>query len=150
MHRLLPRSVLLAAGAALSLAAFALGPGGTRAAAPAVVQQASPSAEVNAIKGDLDTVLAQGYEPFQVQVNVGTGGAPLIAISGTAIQSADGYNQWVFFFLGDTYLGTDTATPSFGLQIVGNAGPGAINVQYTAYGPNDPLCCPSLPPVVIT
>ena len=141
-------TALLLSGAVNTRAASAPRlPGGTPAAAP---QQTGARGTVAAIKADLDAVLAQGYEPFQVQVNVGARGGDLIAIAGTFIQSADGYNQWVFFFLDGTYLGTDTAVPSPGLQITGNAGPGAISVQYVAYGPNDPLCCPTLPPAVIT
>jgi hypothetical protein len=153
-----PATLLATAGLAMLLATFAGGWGGIDAASaphapgsqPATLQQSGPRRTVDAIKADLDTVLAQGYDPFQVQVNQGAPGGTLIAISGTLSQSADGYNQWVFFFLGAEYLGTDTASPSFGLQITGNAGPGAISVQYVAYGPNDPLCCPTLPPVVIT
>jgi hypothetical protein len=159
MHRRAGRLIFAAAGAALALILFAAGAGGIRAAsaprmpgsAPfALPAQTGAAGTVAAIKADLDSVLAQGYEPFQVQVNVGARGGPLIAIAGTLIGTADGYNQWVFFFLGGTYLGTDTAVPSPQLQLAGNAGPGAIAVQYIAYGPNDPLCCPTLPPVTIT
>lgn len=112
--------------------------------------QAQSDPLVRAISSDLSQVVGQGYEPFQVDVNAGAPGGSLIAIAGTLIGSADGYNQWVFFFLGSTYLGTDTSQPSPQLQLSGNVGPGAIAVQYVAYGPNDPLCCPTLPPVMIT
>jgi hypothetical protein len=56
----------------------------------------------------------------------------LIAISGTQNES-DGMNrEWVFFFLDDDYLGTDTANPSLApLQLVGSPGPGEIDVSYS-------------------
>lgn len=154
-----PRRILtFCALLAMTLALACLGSAGhARATAPpsqgfvpAGLMQQSPGRVVAAMENDLETVLAKGYEPFQVQANYGARGGVLIAISGVAIGSADGYNQWVFFFLNDTYLGTDTLYPSPQLAIVGNAGPGAIRVRYTNYAPDDPLCCPSLGSVVVT
>ena len=129
--------------------AQATAPPGEGLIPPELLQQ-SPRRVVLAMESDLETVLAKGYEPFQVQANYGARGGVLIAISGVAVDSADGYNQWVFFFLNDTYLGTDTLYPSPQLAIVGNNGPGAISVRYANYAPGDPLCCPSLRSVVIT
>jgi hypothetical protein len=65
-------------------------------------------------------------------------GQPLIAISGTQT-TADANRQLVFFFLGSSYLGTDTENPSLApLQLVGSPGPDQIDVSYTdpAGGPN--------------
>lgn len=99
-----------------------------------------------------DAALVQGmsYEVTGVVSTVATDGNTLIAISGVKAPTADGYTQWVFFFLGTTYLGTDTAVPSPQLQLTGSPGPGQVDVRYTAYAPSDPLCCPTLPPVTIT
>src|SRR5262249_18594794 len=93
----------------------------------------------------------KGYDPFGLVLTYGPDGStPLIAIAGTKIGSADGYNQWVFFFTGTTFIGTDTFDPSPGLQLVGSPGSGPVNVQYVAYAPSDPPWCPTLPPVTIT
>ena len=56
---------------------------------------------------------------------------PLIAVSG--IQTTpDGINrQFVFFFLGSDFLGTDTSIPSLApLQLVGSPGPDQLDVTY--------------------
>ena len=55
----------------------------------------------------------------------------LIAISGTQTTS-DGVNhQMVFFFVGDTFLGTDTALPSLApLQLMGSPGADQLDVMY--------------------
>lgn len=70
--------------------------------------------------------------------------------SATCANSGDGYCQRVFFFLGNTLLGTDTKTAS--RQIIGVApgGSGTIWVRYANYRASDPLCCPSLKPVRIS
>jgi hypothetical protein len=101
------------------------------------------------IIADLQDVQMRGYDAFGVVATYSQDGRDFIGIAATAIASADGYNNWVFFYDGTTYLGTDTAMPSPGLQLVGSGGSGSINVQYVNYGPNDPLCCPSGRPVVI-
>jgi LppP/LprE lipoprotein len=103
------------------------------------------------VTADADYVVSQSYDPFQTLITPTTPGSPpLVAIAATQVPSADGYTQWVFFFLGSTFLGTDTADPSPQLELAGSPGPSQVNVQYTNYAPGDPLCCPSLPPVTIT
>jgi hypothetical protein len=56
---------------------------------------------------------------------------PLIAVSGSQT-APDGTNQqWVFVFLGDVYLGTDTLVPSMApLQLVGSPGANQLDVAY--------------------
>jgi hypothetical protein len=102
------------------------------------------------IAADSRQVVAMGYDLIGVVTTAGPDGGTFVGIAGTKIGTADGYTQWVFFFNGTTYLGTDTAVPSPQLQLVGSPGAGQIAVQYTNYAPDDPLCCPSLPPVTIT
>jgi hypothetical protein len=75
-------------------------------------------------------VVAFGYQPFGVVTTSTPGGDTLIAVAGTRLRSADGSPQWVFFFLGTTYLGTDTAVPSPQLRLAGTPGPGQVDVQY--------------------
>jgi hypothetical protein len=56
----------------------------------------------------------------------------LIAISGSQTTPAGTNRQWVFFFLGDQYLGTDTSLPSLAsLQLVGSPGPRQFDVNYS-------------------
>jgi hypothetical protein len=93
---------------------------------------------------------SMSFQIFDVVSTTGPDGSIFIGMAGFRSPSADGAPMWVFFFNGDTYLGTDTLMPSLGLSLVGSPAPGQINVSYTNYAPNDPLCCPSLPPVTIT
>lgn len=95
-------------------------------------------------------VVSMGYDVTGSLSTPGPDGTTFIAISGVKVPTADGYTQWVFFFSGTTYLGTDTAVPSPQLSLAGSPGPGQIDVKYTNYAANDPLCCPTLPPVTIT
>jgi hypothetical protein len=137
------RLLTLLASGALALV-MALGVGAQR--------PRTADAQVSSLIADLNYVVnTKGYDPFGLVLTYGPDGStPLIAIAGTKIGSADGYNQWVFFFTGTTFIGTDTFDPSPGLQLVGSPGSGQVNVQYVAYAPSDPLCCPTLPPVTIT
>ena len=102
------------------------------------------------IAADSQQVVGMGYDVFGVVTTSGPDGSTLVALAATKIGTADGYTQWVFFFNGTTYLGTDTAVPSPQLSLAGSPAPGQVEVKYVAYGPDDPLCCPTLPPVTIT
>ena len=56
---------------------------------------------------------------------------PLIAVSGTQTTSDGTNRQWVFFFIGGVFLGTDTLSPSLApLQLVGSPGPSQLDVSY--------------------
>lgn len=90
------------------------------------------------------------FQIFTVVSTVGPDGSIFIGLAGFRSPSADGAPMWVFFFNGTTYLGTDTLLPSPGLTLAGSPAPGQINVRYENYAANDPLCCPTLPPVTIT
>jgi len=102
------------------------------------------------VLADVQTVLGMGYDASGVVTTASPVGSSFIGISGVNVASADGASQWVFFFSGTTYLGTDTADTSPSLSLAGSPGSGQIDVKYSAYAPSDPLCCPSLPPVTIT
>ena len=69
---------------------------------------------------DLSDVQQRGFDAFDVVATYSRDGHDFIGIAGTAIGSADGYNNWVFFYDGTTYLGTDTAQSSPGLQLLGS------------------------------
>ena len=117
-------------------------------ALPAVAQ--APPTTGSLIISDVEQVLKKGFDPFGVVTTYSLDGSSFIAVAGTAIGSADGYSQWVFFFSGSTYLGTDTSQPSPQLSLAGSAGGGQIGVTYVNYAASDPLCCPSLAPITIT
>jgi hypothetical protein len=93
---------------------------------------------------------SMSFQIFNVVSTVGPDGSIFIGLAGFRSPSADGAPMWVFFFNGETYLGTDTLMPSLGLNLAGSPAPGQINVTYSNFAANDPLCCPSLPPVTIT
>jgi hypothetical protein len=58
-------------------------------------------------------------------------GQPLIAISGSQTTFVGTNRQFVFFFVGSTYVGTDTSIPSLApLQLIGSPGENAIGVSY--------------------
>jgi hypothetical protein len=148
-RRLLTRAMPAALIVALACAGAFGAAGGQRPAAGATAAQPGPVFS-DAIIADIQQVVEKGYDAFDVVATFAPDGSIFIGIAGTLIGSADGYTNWVFFFAGTTYLGTDTLKPSPGLQLVGSPGAGKINVQYTNYAPDDPLCCPSLEPVTIT
>ena len=113
---------------------------------------AGPAVSLAQIAANGQQVVARGYDASSVVTTLAPDGQTLIAIAGSRLGSGSGNGspQWAFFFLGTTYLGTDTAVPSTQLQLAGSPATGQIDVRYGNYAPDDPLCCPSLPPVTIT
>ena len=141
---------LIAAAAALCALLGSAGLNTARADGTGMgLAQAAPTTG-SLIISDVQQVLNKGYDPFGVVTTYGPDGSSFIAIAGTLIGSADGYNQWVFFFSGASYIGTDTGQPSPQLSLTGSPAGGAVSVSYVNYGPNDPLCCPSRAPITIT
>jgi hypothetical protein len=110
----------------------------------------TPPTLADQLAPDLVKVVSLGFDTSGVVTTPGPNGTTFIGISGSPIGSADGAGKFVFFFSGSTYLGTDTLEPSRYVKLAGSPGPGQINVTYDNYAPNDPVCCPSLPPVTIT
>ncbi len=110
----------------------------------------SSSTLTGQVLSDMQKVLSLGYDVTGVVTTYGPDGSSFIGISGAKLNNADGGPQWVFFFTGASYLGTDTAVPSSFLALAGTPAAGQISVSYQNYAPGDPLCCPTLPPVTIT
>lgn len=107
--------------------------------------QSSDASEIVLIK-------KKGYSPIRKTPNAITqtrSGDTLAAWITIAIQSQDGYNQLVFFFLNGKYLGTDTTKPSAEITSVKAAGNG-IAVTYPVYEKNDSFSNPTGEPVTIT
>jgi LppP/LprE lipoprotein len=55
----------------------------------------------------------------------------------------------VFFWDNDRFLGWDSAYESIEIQSLYSPAEGTIAVEHTHYASTDPMCCPSLPPVVV-
>jgi hypothetical protein len=87
-------------------------------------------------------VQADGYTPFSDAAATWDPTAPINVILGTLTGSADGYNQWAFFFVGNRYIGHDTKDPSITISVASRT-PSVITLTYTIYRPSDPLCCPT-------
>jgi serine/threonine-protein kinase len=98
------------------------------------------------------TMASRGYEPDGpvVSLRATPGGGTLSVQRALCSGSADGHCQIAFILLDDRFLGTDTADPSLGISDIQAAGPGRFIITYVNYAQNDPLCCPSLPPVAVT
>jgi serine/threonine protein kinase len=88
------------------------------------------------------TVMADDYTPYENSAEFWDPTAPINVILGTLTNSADGYNNWAFFFAGNRYIGHDTTDPSLALAIDSRT-PTVITLNYTLYGPSDPNCCPT-------
>ncbi len=57
-------------------------------------------------------VMAVGYTPNQNAAEFWDPQSPINVVLGTLTGSADGYNNWAFFFAGNVYIGHDAASPS--------------------------------------
>jgi LppP/LprE lipoprotein len=87
-------------------------------------------------------VRSKGYTPYPNTASHWAGPATLNVILGTATGSADGYNNWAFFFVNGRYIGTDTKSPSAGIRVAWTSAT-TIALTYPLYQPSDPLCCAS-------
>ncbi len=88
------------------------------------------------------TVVADGYTPYDNTAATWDPTAPINVVLGTLTNSADGFNNWAFFFAGNRYIGHDTSDPSLALE-VGDRSSNVITLNYTLYGPTDANCCPT-------
>jgi LppP/LprE lipoprotein len=118
------------------------------------VPSAPTQAEINDVMSR--TVVASnpsinfGPEPNSEPLTISDGrGGLLTAVIGMHTFSADGHGQLVFFFHNTTYLGTDAAYESATIKSVVSLATSEFDVSYASYSPNDPLCCPSLAPVIV-
>jgi len=77
-------------------------------------------------------VAANNFDVTGVATAASDAGQTLIGISGTQTLQDGTNRQWVFFFLSDQYLGTDTSNPSLApLQLVGSSGQDQLDVNYS-------------------
>lgn len=78
----------------------------------------------------------------------GRGGSFTAAV-GVRYPTADAYGQLLFFWHNGTFVGWNADRESVTIRLT-PAGPAAVLATYAHYAANDPLCCPSLPPVHVT
>ena len=85
-------------------------------------------------------VAATNFDVTGVATAATDNGQPLIAISGSQTTFSGTNRQFVFFFVGDRFVGTDTSIPSLApLQLVGSPGPGQIAVSYDDPSGGEPV-----------
>ena len=89
-------------------------------------------------------VMGDDYTPYDDSASNWDPMAPINVILATKTGSADGYNNWAFFFAGNTYIGHDTSDPSTAISVFGRTKT-VITLAYQLYAPDDALCCPTAP-----
>jgi hypothetical protein len=67
-------------------------------------------------------------------------GCTLRVVLCTHTDTADGKGMFAFFWVGDQYIGTDTADQSIAIRFVGQTDT-TVTLAYALYTPSDPLCC---------
>jgi serine/threonine protein kinase len=162
----LPLAILavILAGAAVAIALVATADNGKNKAGPSPSKSATPSASASAsstpsspppttsiaplgpgnasLTSAEAVVTAAGYTPYQDDGVYWDPQAPINVVLGTLTGSADGYNNWAFFFAGNRYIGHDATTPSMQIAIQSRTQT-VITLAYQIYGPTDPTCCPT-------
>jgi hypothetical protein len=68
-------------------------------------------------------------------------GQALRVLVGTRSGSSDGHGQQAFFFVNNSYIGTDAKEPSATVKVVGQSDT-EVTLAYPLYRSGDPLCCP--------
>jgi hypothetical protein len=65
----------------------------------------------------------------------------LRVLIGTRSGSSDGHGQQAFFFVNNSYIGTDAKEPSATVKVVSQSDT-EVTLAYPLYHSSDPLCCP--------
>jgi hypothetical protein len=68
---------------------------------------------------------------------------PLNVLTATCTGSATGYCQNAFFFVNNSYIGTDTSSPDIGVSIASWQNGTTVALNYPLYEPSDANCCPT-------
>lgn len=89
-----------------------------------------------------NVVTGDGYTPYADSSSNWDPTAPINVILATKSGSADGYNNWAYFFAGNTYIGHDASDPSIQISVFGRTQT-TITLSYQLFAPSDPLCCPT-------
>lgn len=88
------------------------------------------------------------YEP-DAQVADGYGNI-LYAWDAEPVGPGDGSIHQIFFFIGSKYLGTDTLKPHGPIKSITAGDTGSITVSYSVFKKDDPMCCATGEPFIIT
>ena len=88
------------------------------------------------------TVMAAGYTPYENSGTFWDPSAPINVILGTLTNSADGFNNWAFFFAGNRYIGHDTSDPQPG-DLHRGPHPDGHHLELHAVRAVRPNCCPT-------
>lgn len=92
-------------------------------------------------------ITARGYYPSDPILTDDGHGHHLLALPSVCswvVTSNHSNCQATHFFLEDTYLGSDTLNVYYGYENVRLVGTAQFAIDYATYGPEDPMCCPSL------
>jgi hypothetical protein len=93
-------------------------------------------------------VYALGYWPEDIVSTSTSSGQPLTGVKAmcSGVVVVNHWHCWVVhFFLGNSYLGTNTLYTYLGyIEDLSRAGDNALRVSYLTYGPHDAFCCPSV------
>jgi LppP/LprE lipoprotein len=68
-------------------------------------------------------------------------GQALRVLIGTRNGSSDGRGQQAFFFVNNSYIGTDAKEPSATVKVMAQSDT-EVTLAYPLYRPSDPTCCP--------
>jgi LppP/LprE lipoprotein len=91
------------------------------------------------------------FEPIGEPVTVSDGeSGTLTAAIGRRSPSGDGTGQLIFFWHNTSFLGWHSDREATRFGGLSGVGPRHISAVVNVFGPTDPLCCPTLPPVAIS
>jgi hypothetical protein len=100
---------------------------------------ASNSSGGEGLSGAEAVVRAKGYTATETSDYHGD--QALRVLIGTRDGSSDGYGQQAFFFVNNSYIGTDAKEPSATVKVVAQSDT-EVTLAYPLYRSSDPTCCP--------
>ncbi|WP_241716838.1 LppP/LprE family lipoprotein [Sulfoacidibacillus ferrooxidans] len=109
------------------------------------VTNASPT-----LQSQINLILSKGYVPASSPNAAVSDGHGNTLYAWNGVMPGDGSVQWVFFFDGSKYIGTDTAKPDTYINSIEPAGTGEIKVTYAVYTANDSIADPTGTPFSVT
>ncbi|MPZ22540.1 MAG: DnaJ domain-containing protein [Dehalococcoidia bacterium] len=90
------------------------------------------------------------YDIMDVVATQDGEGRYFYAAVGLEAAGGGGSTQRVFFFIDESFLGTDWYLATRSIESAEALAEGTIRIAYRAYGEGDDDCCPGLEPVVVT
>jgi hypothetical protein len=133
---------------------FAAGPGAAFAQGTISPSAAPPSAAQ--IKARLRHTVEIGtkgeyFAPMKtLTIKDGRGTGTLTAVVGGRFPTADALGQVVFFWHNRVFIGLSAGYETYAVVSLRSPAAGTFVIRYAQYRPNDPMCCPTLPPRKVT